>query len=386
MNLEGRIAITLSPTEDNTHHVTIDSTRPVHACQMFHGKSIDETLKALPLLFSICGTAQAAAAVRACEQALELSPSTESEKIRQQLIALETIREHLWRTLLGWGDSLGEPPSEQTMARVMTLQQQMRQALTGDTSPFQLQPQLSPSDTVVVSTLQQQLIEIVEHSLLGVPIAQWESITSLDDFWSWSLQQETVATRFIQQLERAGWSHLGECDSSPLPSLEVDLIHQLLDQADFVAQPLWKAIPRETTPFSRTQSPLLEILYTHYGNGLLTRSVARLTELLQQLTQLLNPAPPPSIATYHSSVGVGLSTAARGQLLHRVAVENSQVIRYQILAPTEWNFHPQGVVSQALRQLEPNTATVKQQAALIIHAIDPCVGYDLTLNPTETEH
>ena len=385
MNLEGRIAIPLSPTEDNAHRVAINSTRPVHACQMFHGKSIDETLKALPLLFSICGTAQAAAAVRACEQALDHSPSIKSEKIRQQLVALETIREHLWRTLLGWGASLGEPLSEQTMARVMTLQQQMRKALTGDTSPFQLQPQLSPSDSLMVSTLQQQLIEIVEHSLLGISIAQWESITSLDAFWGWSKQQKTVATRFIQQLEHAGWNHLGECDSSLLPTLETELIHQQLDQADFIAQPLWKAIPRETTPFSRTQSPLLTTLYTHYGNGLLTRSVARLTELFQQLTQLLNPASQSSIATYQPSVGIGLSTAARGQLLHRVAVENSQIIRYQILAPTEWNFHPQGVVTQALQQLEPDTATVKQQASLIIHAIDPCVGYDLTLNPTGTE-
>ncbi|HIJ30976.1 MAG TPA: Ni,Fe-hydrogenase I large subunit, partial [Gammaproteobacteria bacterium] len=99
----------------------------------------------------------------------------------------------------------------------------------------------------------------------------------------------------------------------------------------------------------------------------------------------LNPASQSSIATYQPSVGIGLSTAARGQLLHRVAVENSQIIRYQILAPTEWNFHPQGVVTQALQQLEPDTATVKQQASLIIHAIDPCVGYDLTLNPTGTE-
>jgi hypothetical protein len=52
------------------------------------------------------------------------------------------------------------------------------------------------------------------------------------------------------------------------------------------------------------------------------------------------------------------------------------VVDYRLLAPTEWNFHPRGVVVQALETLAPD-ADLEQLASLLVEAIDPCVGYDL---------
>jgi coenzyme F420-reducing hydrogenase alpha subunit len=60
-----------------------------------------------------------------------------------------------------------------------------------------------------------------------------------------------------------------------------------------------------------------------------------------------------------------------------VELERGRIARYRILAPTEWNFHPQGVVAESLGALQGNSNEIEQQARMLVDAIDPCVGYDL---------
>jgi Ni,Fe-hydrogenase I large subunit len=62
---------------------------------------------------------------------------------------------------------------------------------------------------------------------------------------------------------------------------------------------------------------------------------------------------------------------ARGLLLHWVQLDaEGRVADYRVLAPTEWNFHPQGVLAKALATLAPNdTASASALAA----AFDACV-------------
>ena len=52
--------------------------------------------------------------------------------------------------------------------------------------------------------------------------------------------------------------------------------------------------------------------------------------------------------------------------------------KQRILAPTEWNFHPQGAIARALAGLDgSDDNALRRQAALLIEAVDPCVGYRL---------
>src|SRR5690606_20191461 len=97
--------------------------------------------------------------------------------------------------------------------------------------------------------------------------------------------------------------------------------------------------------------PLLTgALLARYGNGLLTRLAARLLELLalpQRMGELLNgPKLEREIrqSGYGNGTGIGLGVveAARGRLVHRVEAVDGKVVCFQILAPTEWNFHPEG--------------------------------------------
>ncbi|MDX2418246.1 MAG: hypothetical protein QNK19_12365, partial [Xanthomonadales bacterium] len=108
MGVEGCLTICLRTDSGHVGQVEIESSRPVHASRVLHGKSAAEALKILPLLFTICGTAQACAGVRACEQALGIRFSPRIERLRDCLVRMETVREHLWRILLDWPAFLGE--------------------------------------------------------------------------------------------------------------------------------------------------------------------------------------------------------------------------------------------------------------------------------------
>lgn len=381
MNPEGRITITLSPEPSGGCSTAIASRRPLHASQMFHGKSVAQTLQSLPLLFSICSTAQATAAVRACEQALNTPPQPAVEQAREQLVMMERIREHLWRSLLGWSELLDQPPAEAVMAQVMATQSRMRERLSADGSLFQLAP---ATPTAAIDDLQQTLSEIVQQSLFGIPAEAWLALETLEQFDHWLNQQQTVATQFIQRLEASGWKDSGNCSTPPLPTLDsakLDSVklEQQMEQPHFIAQPEWNGTPCETSALTRSNSPLLRELRQHYGNGLLPRTVARLTELAQTVLQLDHPTLSTPLRSAQSGSGVGSAETARGTLLHRVTVHNQQITAYQILAPTEWNFHPLGVVAQSLNTLPCDAVDLEQQARRIIHAIDPCVGYDLVI-------
>ena len=62
---------------------------------------------------------------------------------------------------------------------------------------------------------------------------------------------------------------------------------------------------------------------------------------------------------------------ARGLLLHWVQLDAEGAVQdYRVLAPTEWNFHPDGALGRAVAALAPlETAAARALAA----AFDPCV-------------
>ncbi|MCP4040960.1 MAG: Ni,Fe-hydrogenase I large subunit, partial [Gammaproteobacteria bacterium] len=120
MGIEGRLSIDLRTDSGRVGRVGIVSSRPVHSSRVFHGREVAEVRKMLPVLFSICGTAQACAGARACEQALGVSTSAHIERLRESLVRMETLREHLWRILLDWPEFLDEKPEKSGMTTMLT--------------------------------------------------------------------------------------------------------------------------------------------------------------------------------------------------------------------------------------------------------------------------
>ena len=380
--MENIITINLAIQTDGAVKSEITSTRPVHASNIFNNKSIDETLKMIPLLFSVCSTAQSTAAVVCCEQALELDTKPQHKLIRQRLVEMESIREHLWRILLDWNEFIVGTPDKTNMSNILSFQQYHKQAITGGASPFQINPTFFKIDHKKIIEIQQQLKQTLKLKLFGIDTEEWLKIDTIEQFDKWLRQGQTITTKMLQKIQESGWNSSGSCRINPLPKqLEQIELEMQLTNPEYVEQPLWKQHPCETSALTRTTSKLIQKLKKEYGNGLLVRQIAKLTELAHLVLKVdqLEYSKEDCDESEHITPNTGIAQveAARGRLIHKVKIQGDRVEQYQILAPTEWNFHHDGVVARALNSLNKNSTDLQNEAELIIKAIDPCVDYKL---------
>lgn len=382
MSIEGRLKINLRRGAGRSLQVQIDSSRPVHASRLFHGRAMAEALELLPRLFSVCATAQACAGARACEQALGLRPGTHAEQLRDCLVSMETVREHLWRILLDWPAFIGESPEPEGMNGMLALQREHRRMLTAGDDPFQLSAAGRYPRPAAARGLLENVGLALNTTVFAMTPSRWLDIDRPETLEKWTATGTTVAARLLDHVLRMGWSDSGACEMAPLPLLAPAWLNQAMQEETFVETPRWNGECCETSSLTRVDSRLLQHLCSRHGNGLLVRLVARLTELAQ-LAQRLLPDRVKRVEEAPVSVqnpGIGRAAAARGELIHRVCVAHERIVSYQILAPTEWNFHPRGVVAGSLATLQGNRTQIEQQARLLINAIDPCVGYDLSID------
>jgi uptake hydrogenase large subunit len=391
MSVEGRLLIELTREGGRVDGVTIHSTRPLRAARVFEAKTPDAVLQLLPLLYSICGTAQAHAAQIACERALGIRPARGVELARELLVCLETAREHLWRILIDWPAFVDEDRQAALAAPLTRLLPECRNALFADGRAFGLGVKLHAADWAL-HDLAGTLDALLERAVFGCPAREWLAITDRQGLDDWSGTSGSIAARVLKRVRDNGWEGIGAITPDflpPLPDAELDARLAAPDADVFIARPDWQGRPRETTPLARVQDvPLIRSLLASGGADLLARLAALLVELagvpacVRALAGALladGAGEPDSIdGGAHTGVGLAQVEAARGRLVHRVELERGGVRRYQILAPTEWNFHPDGAAAQALRRLPAeDSAVLRRLAALLINAVDPCVGYDL---------
>jgi len=170
--------------------------------------------------------------------------------------------------------------------------------------------------------------------------------------------------------------------------------------AEFAEQPdayTWCKAPRydaavaETGALARQMvngQPLLRALVAANGGSVLARVVARLFEIalvvpaMENWVRALTPGEPfcnqwqlPDQAS-----AVGLVEAARGALGHWLQIDGGKIARYQIIAPTTWNFSPRdaggvpGALEQALVGLPVGEGeTVPLTVQHVVRSFDPCM-------------
>lgn len=388
MKIEGILDIKLTHRQARVQSVEIRSQRPVQAASVFQGKVVTGVLQTLPLLYQVCSMAQATAAITACEQALGMAQSSAIQTARLMLVQLETAREHAWRILLDWPEQ-ASAENKSHLAQLHRLVQDMNKALFGRSDGFGLAPQ-AQFDFEAIQAVIEKLSGLLEQTIFAIPLAQWLELKDATALFSW-IESTSLSTLDLlrEQSLRLNQARL-DAQICYLPNLDSETIQQRFTAEDadtFIALPQWAGKCCETGALARLHTQgLISQLLSKYGAGIFTRSVARLFELAAvpaRLTEAMQ-----SLATgngFKSNAvtgpdGVGLAQveAARGRLLHRVELNGLQVVRYQILAPTEWNFHPRGVAAELLGWLEAATESeLLKQAHQLILAIDPCVRYQL---------
>ncbi|KAA5606274.1 hypothetical protein F1188_07605 [Roseospira marina] len=170
------------------------------------------------------------------------------------------------------------------------------------------------------------------------------------------------------------------------------------DADAFATRPSWHGAPAVTGALARFAGhPLVSDLWRR---GLVAAAgfVARTLDLAQALDQVTESvrggaqgtapdrgAAPGALGTGHGladgpGIGLGAVETARGLLLHRVVLAGGRVAAWRLVAPTEWTFHPDGVVPRAiLGAAAPNRDTLARRVRLLLAALDPCVACDLRI-------
>ncbi len=383
MTPAGEITIEVTHRAGQVGAVKIGSTRP-EAARVLIGKTPEQVLSMVPLLFSLCGNAQAYAALQACRAAMGMPTEPEADAARECLVQLETVREHAWRILLDWPGLLDGAADKDSVARLLKVDRQFKSCLFGDSEAFKLDSRLQ-IDAMRLQGLLDELTGLIDRAIFGGGQNRFLALTDEGQLQDWLDGNMALAAQLLNTLYQRGWQALGNCNVAGLPSLvpaELNRQLQNTDLSTFCRMPQWLDQCCESTPFSRQHSrPLLADLHSRYGNGLLPRFVAVLFEVAA-IPRGLKPSLGTMSAYAADCVGLAQVQAARGLLIHRLALRQGRVYDYRIVAPTEWNFHPDGVLAQGLKSLQAADADgLRQQEEWLINAVDPCVQYRLALIP-----
>jgi Ni,Fe-hydrogenase I large subunit len=103
--------------------------------------------------------------------------------------------------------------------------------------------------------------------------------------------------------------------------------------------------------------------------------LAQLIDLALRLNHHVAASGTLQSATLADGSGLGTAATARGLLLHQAHVAAGRVVHYRIVAPTEWNFHPDGALPRGLRgRAVADAAAARRDAQLLAQALDPCVA------------
>jgi Ni,Fe-hydrogenase I large subunit len=368
MTLEGRIEVRLEWNGERVQNVTLRSTRPFAANRLLAGRTGAEAATTVPLLYSVCARAQGAAALGAVEAAEGRVATRDTIATREFAVVVEAIEEYLRRLLVDWPETMGRAAATAPVAAA-------RRAITAAGG--------SRTD------LSRRLARLAEEHIYGEAPAAWLDRLGAASFKSWVRRSDTLpATLLADLLDSA--PTLGASDVALMPSATASTLAEavlpaLRSRPDYERAPLWSGEPVETGALARMCAhPGLAEIRQSLGNCVATRMAARLAELASLVGTIdapaMNEERGPWLEAFGPGSGEGVAAVqtARGLLLHRACVADGHVATYQIVAPTEWNFHPDGAAAQALLTLDADDAAVlEQRARLAVQALDPCVAFEI---------
>jgi len=376
---EGHVAVRLAVAGGRVRAARVLVHRPLGAAAALTGKTVSEALALVPLLHSVCGTAQGIAALSACEAALGLAPAPAHVAARTLLTMAETLTSHAWQVFMDWPQRLGEAPDTRQIAALRAAASGVLPALYP--ARDSLRPggaALQPNREALAVALARLEAQVTQSVLGAVPFPH-----DPEGLAAWAAEGLTPAARVLRRaLARPGF---GASDVAPLPDLPADwFAARLSADPGFPARPHRDGEPAFTGALARMalQPPITELLESH-GAGLAAHVAARLAEMAAlpgRMAELLDELAPAGAGVEHTApgAGTGVVETARGRLAHWVRLAEGRIAEYRIVAPTEWNFHPDGPLTRGLTGV-PAGPTLPDDAGLLIAAIDPCVAFSLDI-------
>ncbi|TBW10762.1 hydrogenase [Azotobacter chroococcum subsp. isscasi] len=340
-SLAGRLQVEVRLQDGVIRAVDTQLQRPVaQLSRLLVGQSAEAALARLPLLFSLCAAAQQVAALRALERAVGWPADPEVERGRSRLAELELIRESLLRLVQVWDLPL---PLERLKALLALCRQaagRLQPLVALRAAPLPADPQLE--ETLAALAAAWAHLELpTSTDWLGPRLNPWQAVAL----------GAALPERFAP---------------ADLPALLAQL--RTGDARAEIA-----GAPRITGPAAMVgrQATAAEQIEQHVG-ALLRRAV-------QAVDSLQQPPLPPAVAELAAGEGVGLAQTARGALLHRVCLDEGTVGAWQLLAPTDWNFHADGPLRRRLCGVRVAEGDCEALLHELILALDPCVAFEVKI-------
>lgn len=318
----------------------------------------------LATVFTLCAEAQRATSRRAVRAAFGLADSPADAARDALTLALTTAREHLQRLALDLptlvpADGVPADPGWMRDAPVMSLPQRL--AGSGD----------------VLRSVSDALPGWLERRLFGMPVAEWLQAWQAghgDWLQAWSQDRTHPVARWLQAVQDEARACVLPCRALGLVA-EVEagwrtLAAGLAADPQLAERPRWQGLPAETGPWTRAaRSEPVATAWDRLG--------ARLADLAH--IALHGPAPLACGAlAVAPGEGIAWSEMSRGLLVHWVRLESGDaavdVARaevYRVIAPTEWNFHPDGALAAAIARATPPVAR------LVAATLDPCLAFEV---------
>jgi coenzyme F420-reducing hydrogenase alpha subunit len=381
--VEGDIGITLTTERGRIVGVAIANHRPLGLASHLAGVSPASALSRVATLFSACRIAQSVAGCMAVERALGIDLAPSQKAARAFLLRGETVLEHATSALLDWPVLMRQRPAGLRVVKVLrsSFADLWRSVYPDGDWMRPGGGHLAPDKAALVAR-QEAAEDAIEEARLVFPL----DITGCQE---WLGGARGPAAGLLRLLKTEGWAGCGASNVPLLerigePTLEAVLEQSLAadNDARFIALPEYKGEARETGPLARRmEEPVIKENIAEHGRGLAARFLAQCVETMRCLEEMRsiadeladdNGADVGSPIMASSGTGVAMVEAARGRLAHRVEIMDGQVCRYQILAPTEWNFHPQGALVRGLTEGGAGPPP-EHLAQLLVAALDPCV-------------
>lgn len=326
----------------------------------------------LGALFSLCGAVHRLTARHAVAAALGLGPTDADNARTTAVLRTATLRDHLQRLAL---DLPSRVPLGIAGASAWLAEAPM--------APLPASA-WGPEDGDELAAGLRRLAAWLAGHLLGAPAPDWWRAWQNDPTRAaarWAHGQDHPVARWHAAVYERAESLRLPC--RPLALLDGDpvrvraamreLARALDADAGFAPRPLWLGGTAETGPWTRCLLPSGHAADTAWLR--LASRIADIARIAGDEQALRHGA-----LALGDGEGIAWSEMARGLLVHWVRLEPgsrdpalARVQACRVLAPTEWNFHPDGGFAHWLSQAAPDAVSVALAAA----ALDPCVDFEV---------
>jgi hypothetical protein len=219
--VEGSLRIRVEVKAEVIVSVALNSTRPVDACSILVGRPLDEAMALLPRLFSLCGSAQAVAGLRAMEAALDLVPSPPQTAARQILVAAEALEQTVWRLLIDGPRCVGVSPALETLKRLRRVLASLRPLLFPDPVWMRVGGVRLVPDRAGLAAALDEIEQSVDQAVLGRMPMEGSPWQDCADFEAWVRAAASPAAMTLRWVSErgGGWPILDVAPWSLCPPL-----------------------------------------------------------------------------------------------------------------------------------------------------------------------